>query len=124
MTAGDLKGEEVVIKVVTFGATVAVGNVVHLEADGKWDPVVDTDTGPFGIALDAKGDTETGRVAVFGRVETTATGTAIKDGAILMAGTTGKVAASDFGAIGENLGMAWTAFDSSGNGVVYLGLGV
>lgn len=122
MTAGDIKGQEAVVIEVTYGATITVGQLVHLEADGKWDPCADQDTGKFGVALDAGGDTELGRVVIWGRVEVTDGGAGIAKGAVVMAGATGYVAASDHAAIGENAGTAMEAFDASGNGTVWIGM--
>ena len=123
MAVGDLKGKEYVVIEVTSGAAVVVGEVVHIEADTFWDPVVDTDTGKFGVALDAaSGAAENIRVCIWGRVEVTATGATIAEGEVVMAGTTGKVAATDHGAIGENVGTAMEAFDSSGTGTIWVGL--
>ena len=41
--AGEIKGIEAVVTTLTVGATTAVGDVIHLEADGKYDPVADAD---------------------------------------------------------------------------------
>lgn len=112
MTAGDLKGACTVIEV-DAGTTVVKGQVVHVEADGYWDPTVDTDTGKFGVALDAatsEGDNI--RVVIWGPVEVTAAA-AIPKGAVVMAGTAGdaagRVIKTDHGAIGENIGTAMEA---------------
>lgn len=112
MTAGDLKGECTVIKV-DAGTTVAVGQVVHIESDGYWDPVADTDVGKFGVALDAatsEGDDI--RVVIWGPVEVTADA-AIPKGSVVMAptsgGTAGRVIKTDHGAVGENIGTAMEA---------------
>jgi hypothetical protein len=122
MVAGDIKGDECVVITVTAGATVAAGQVVHLESDGKWDPVTDGDTGKFGVALDAGADTETIRVCIWGRCEVTATAATIPKGATVMAGAPGTVAKSDYGAAGENVGTAMEAFLASGTGTVWIGL--
>jgi hypothetical protein len=123
MAAGEVRGEGLVVKVVTFGATVAVGGVVHLESDGKWDPVADADKGKFGVALDAGGDTETGRVVLLGPVDVTnGSTTPIPLGACVMAYTGGTVMLSDHGAVGENVGTALEAIAGEGVGTVYVGL--
>jgi len=122
MAVGDLKGDECVVIRVTAGATVAVGDVVHLEADGKWDPVADQDKGKFGVAITAGADTETISVCIYGRVEVKATAAAIAKGATVMAGNTGLVAASDYAAPGKNIGTAMEAFSSGGTGTVWIGL--
>lgn len=122
MAVGDLKGPECVVVEVTSGAAVVKGQVVHIEADTYWDPVVDTDTGKFGVALDAAaGAAEDIRVCIWGRVDVTAHNT-IAEAEVVMAATTGKVAATDHGAIGENVGTAMEAFDSSGTGTIWVGL--
>ena len=112
MTAGDLKGACTVIEV-DAGGVVTKGDVVHVEDDGYWDPVVDTDVGKFGVAIDtaaAEGDDI--RVVIWGPVEVTAAA-AIPKGAVVMAptagDTTGRVIKTDHGAIGENVGTAMEA---------------
>jgi hypothetical protein len=123
MSAGDLKGEECVVITVTSGAAITKGQVVHLEADGKWDPGAASDTGKFGVALEAaSGADETIRVCIWGRCEVTATAAAIAKGATVMAGASGAVLASDYGAIGENVGTAMEAFSASGTGTVWIGM--
>jgi hypothetical protein len=122
MAVGDIKNDECIFMTVVFGTTVAIGDVVHLEADGKWDPVADSDKGKFGMAIDAGGDGDTGRILVFGEGEVKATGSVIPKGAVVMAGTAGTVAATDFGTYGESVGTAMTAFDASGNGTVFFGM--
>ena len=123
MAVGDLKGPECVVVEVTSGAAVVVGEVVHIESDTFWDPVVDTDTGKFGVALDAaSGAAEDIRVCIWGRVDVTADIGTIAEAEVVMAATTGKVAATDHGAIGENVGTAMEAFDSSGTGTIWVGL--
>jgi len=95
MTAGDIKGEEAVIDVLTAGASVSAGDTVHLEADGKWDPVVAGDTGKFAVAIEsASGDGETFRAVVWGRVEVTATAATIDAYGHVVAGDTGKIKAA------------------------------
>ena len=122
MAVGDLKGDNIVIKVVSGGAVVK-GQVVHIEADTFWDPVVDTDTGKFGVSIDAAaGAAEDIRVCIWGKVDVTDSGSGIAKGEVVMAATTGEVAATDHGAIGENVGTAMEAFDSSGTGTIFVGL--
>jgi hypothetical protein len=124
MAIGDLKGDECIVVTGTCGVTLTKGQVVHLESDGFWDSVVDTDTGKFGVAIEAAatGETSEVRVCIWGPVETTAWGAAIKAGAVAMAATTGCVITTDNGAVGENVGTAMTAFDSSGVGTLFVGL--
>jgi hypothetical protein len=126
MAAGDLRGEECIVIMVQYGATNAVGDVVHLEADGKWDGVVATDLGKFGVALDAGVDTEYGRVCIWGRCEVTATAAAIAKGSYVVAGSTGRVAQvgtlDATSVLGLLVGTAMEAFQSSGTGTIWVGL--
>ena len=123
MAIGDLKGDECKVITGTSGVAITVGQVVHLESDGFWDPVVDTDTGKFGVSLDAAAAAAAEvRVCIWGPVEVTSTGTAIKAGSVVMGGTTGEIAITDNGAVGENVGTAMTAFDASGVGTLWVGL--
>jgi hypothetical protein len=124
MAAGDLKGDECVVITVTSGAAITAGQVVHLEADGYWYPCADADTGKFGVALDAaSAAAETIRVCIWGRVEVTATAATIAKGECVMAGASGAIVASDYGAVGENVGTAMEAFPASGGtGTVWIGL--
>lgn len=123
MAAGDIKGEEAVVIKLTAGAAVTKGQVVHFEADGKFDAVVDTDTGKFAVAIEASsGDTVAFRACIWGRVEVTATAATIAEGQLVMAGTTGKVAAADLVAQDEVLGTAMEAFASGGTQTIWLGL--
>jgi len=127
MTIGDLKGPECVVIEVVAGAAVTVGQVVHLELDdGFWDPVVDTDIGKFGVALDAAAAAAAViRVCIWGRVEVMATAAAIAKGSLVMSGTTGLVAIIDAtgAGLGEVVGTAMEAFGSSGSATIWVGLG-
>jgi hypothetical protein len=112
MAVGDLKGSCTVIQVDAGGA-VTKGDVVHIESDGYWDSVVDTDVGKFGVALDtATTEGDDIRVVIWGPVEVTAAA-AIPKGSVVMAptagDTTGRVIKTDHGAIGENVGTAMEA---------------
>lgn len=126
MTAGDIKGE-VETFVVTLGATTTVGQVVHIESDGKWDPVAENDTGKFGVALDAGDDTETARVVYRGRMEVTnGSTTAIPKGATVMPYTAGTVMLATAPATTAIVGVVGTAMEAiagSGTGTVFIGLG-
>lgn len=120
MAAGDIKGDAVVT-VLTAGAAVTKGQVVALQADGKYDPCTDAMKGKFAVAVEAaSGDTVTFRAVIRGFVEVTATAAAIAKGARLMAGTTGLVAANDFLVYGEDLGWAFEAIASGGSGTIHL----
>ena len=126
MASGDLKSEECVIITVTLGATTKVGDICCVKADGKWDPVTTGDQGKFGVALDAGVDTGTARMCIWGPVEVKATAAAIPKGELIKAGTTGYAVKQ--GAIAETtvygliVGMAMTAFDSGGQGTLWVGL--
>ena len=122
MAAGDIKGNNILVISGTLGATTTVGQIVHLEPDNKWDPVVDADHGKFGVALDAGDDTEAARILIWGPVEVTATAVAIKKGSTVMAGAAGTICASDYGVQGENVGTAMEDFDASGTATVFIGL--
>lgn len=94
MAIGDIKGPEAVVVELTAGAAVTKGQAVHLEPDdGKWDPVVSGDSGPFAVAIEAAAaDASTFRAVIWGRVEVTATAAAIAKMENVIAGNTGKVA--------------------------------
>ena len=122
MTAGDIKGDQVETTVVTLGATTAVGQVVHIEADGKWDPVANGDAGTFGVALDAGGEDATARVVILGRMEVTnGSTTAIPIGAPVMSYTGGTVMLSDWGST-KSVGVATEAIAGSATGTVFVGI--
>lgn len=127
MAAGDIKGDLVEVTTVTFGATVAIGDLVHLESDGKWDPVATGDTGKFAVALDAGGDTETGRVILFGKVEVAnGSTTAIPKGATVQPYTGGTVMLSSAPSTTSIVAVAGTAMEAiagSATGTIFLGLG-
>lgn len=127
MTAGDIKDGNPEITTVTLGATTTVGQVVHIESDGKWDPVAENDTGKFGVALDAGDDTESARVLYFGKVEVTnGSTTAIPKLATVMPYTAGTVmlaTAPATTAVVAVVGTATEAIAGSGTGTVFIGLG-
>lgn len=124
MAVGDLKGENHIIKTLTAGAAVAKGQVVHLEADGKWDPCAADDVGPFAVAIEAAAaDTNTFDAVIYGKVEVKATAAAIGLCAYVEAGATGLVAAAAHGAVGEIVGQAMEAFASGGTQTIFVGLG-
>ena len=127
MASGDLKGDECIVMLLQAGGANAIGDVVHFESDGYFDLVTTGDTGKFGVALDAAtAEADYIRVCVWGRVEVKATAAAIKKGALVVAGTTGFVV--DAGSITETtvyatiVGTAMSAFDSGGQGVIWVGL--
>jgi len=128
MASGDIKSavDDCVIITVTLGATTKVGDICCVKADGKWDPVTTDDQGKFGVALDAGVDTGTARMLIWGQVEVKATAATIPKGELIKAGTTGFAVKQ--GAIAETniyglvVGTAMTAFASSGQGTVFVGL--
>lgn len=127
MAAGEIRGEEIVVIVVTYGNTIAIGDAVHLEADGYWDPVAAGDTGKFGVALDAGVVTDTGRVAILGRMDIlNGSTTVIPKGATVMPYGAGCVMLATAPATTSIVGIVGTAMDeiaASSAGTVYVGLG-
>tara|TARA_S200002703_G_scaffold7107_1_gene7520 strand:+ start:359 stop:1516 length:1158 start_codon:yes stop_codon:yes gene_type:complete len=71
----DLNGNGIILSV-TAGATVVEGDVVQLQADGKYDPAdasaESTAKGMLGVALDAGNDTEIINIMIKGSYTTTA----------------------------------------------------
>ena len=123
MAAGDIKDERAVVLTLTAGSAVAKGQVVCLDADGKWDPAVLTKKGKFAVAIEAaSGDTIEFKAVIWGPVEVTATAAAIGKNAPVMAGTTGLVLLSDWGVYGETLGTTMEAFGTSGTQTIWVGL--
>jgi hypothetical protein len=122
MAAGDIKGPEVVVIYGVLGATTTKGQVINLQADGKWDPVATGGQGKFGVALEAGVDTNEVPIAIWGRVEVTDSGTGINKGDLVMAADTGEVAASGGLVIDGNVGTAMEAIGANGTGTVWIGL--
>lgn len=126
MAIGDLKGSECVVIDGTSGAAITIGQVVHIEDDGFWDPVVDNDLGKFGVAIDAaSGAGEAIRICIWGRVDVTAIAATIDDGYLVMAGSTGDVAEADWASgvdTSSICGTAMTAFVSGGTGTIWVGM--
>jgi len=119
----EIKGPEAVVMELTAGAAITKGQVVHLESDGYWDPVIDTDTGKFAVAIEAAAAAaSTFRAVVWGRAEVTIGAGNIAKGGVAMAATTGTILATDHGAIGENVGTVMEACSSSGTGTIWVGL--
>lgn len=125
MAAGDIMdAKRAQVIEVAAGGAVAVGDLVHIEADGYWDKTASGDVGKFGVALDAaaaEGDKI--RVGVEGDFEVKASAAAIAKGAYVIADA-GVV--KDAGTIdattlaGSIVGYTKTAFASGGNGVITL----
>lgn len=125
MAAGDIKDDaNVVVSVLTAGAAVTKGQVVHLEADdGLWDPVADNDKGKFAVAIEAASGTGVEfRAVIWGPVVVTATAATISAFELVMAGATGKVTKEDWAVVGETVGTAMEAFGSGGTQTIFVGL--
>jgi len=125
MAAGDIKDDaNVVVSVLTAGAAVTKGQVVHLEADdGLWDPVVDNDKGKFAVAIEAASGTGVEfRGVLWGPVVVTATAAAINAFELAMAGSTGKITKEDWAVVGETVGTTMEAFGSGGTQLIFVGL--
>ena len=122
MAARVIKGPEAIVISVTAGAAVTKGQLVHLEADGKWDPTVDTDTGKFGVACEAaSGDTVAFLCCIYGRVEVTASAATIAKGAYVEADA-GVVKAAALTVYGEVVGVAMEAFASGETQTIFVGM--
>ena len=124
MAAGDIKDERAVVVTLTAGAAVTKGDVVHFEtADDLWDPVVDNDVGKFAVAIEAASESGVEfRAVIWGPVEVTATAATIGAFELVMAGTTGLVAAEDWVVAGETVGTAMEAFGNSTVHTIWVGL--
>jgi len=128
MASGDLKSDDCIVITAVSEAATLKGDVCHLEtASGVWSPITTGDAGPFGVALEAGPlGTETLRYCIWGPVEVTATAAAIPKGDHVIAGTTGFVkkeaTIAETTVILSIVGTAMTAFDSSGQGTVWVGL--
>lgn len=145
MTAGDIKGPEAVVQVLTAGAAVTKGDVVHFESDGKWDPVTAGDKGKFAVAIEAaSADGVEFRAVVWGRVEVTASAATIAAWQNVIAAATGVIAkAADMATLDAPasyveatvqteldkiqdprlfVGTVTEAFQSGGTGTLWVGL--
>jgi hypothetical protein len=125
MAAGDIKGDQAVVLDLLAGGAVAKGELVHLVlADGDYVPAGDAAIGKFAVAIEAAADTEMFKAVIYGPVDVTATAVAIANGALVMAGNTGKVAKADAAgcAGGEVVGTAMEAFGSGGVKTIWVGL--
>jgi len=122
MAAGDIKGDEAVVMMITPGETIAKGQVVDVSANGTFKVAVDTDVGKFAVAIEAMTSGTDARAVVWGRVEVTATAAIIYAGQVVMAATGGKVIKSDYGAAGEGIGIAMEDIGSAETGTIWVGL--
>lgn len=125
MAAGDIMdAKRAQVIEVAAGGAVAVGDLVHIEADGYWDKTASGDVGKFGVALDeaaAEGDKI--RVGVEGEFEVTASAAAIAKGdyVIADAGVVKNAGTIDATTLaGSIVGYTRTAFVSGGTGTITL----
>ena len=125
MAAGDVKGDNAIVRTLVAGAAVAKGQLVDMQlGDGYFDPSAADATGKFAVAIEAAAaEGDEFRAVVFGEVEVTATAAAIADSAIVISGGSGlvKIAAVP-ASCWLNVGTAMGAFASSGTGTIFVGL--
>ena len=123
MAAGDLKGEEAIVIMVTPMVNVAKGQVIECSANGEF--IIGT-TGAFGkaaVAVEALTAATDGLACIWGRVEVAATAATIFAGQAVMYGAAGEVAIDDEpDTRPERVGTAMEDFASEGNGTIWLGL--
>jgi len=122
MAAGDIKGDEAIVEVLTGGDTITKGNLCHYESGGKYLKCADADVGPFAVAIEATTDAVEGRFVTEGPVEVVYAGAAstVKRGTPLMASITGYPAGSvtiadTLASPQEVCGTAAEPMDTSGN---------
>lgn len=123
MAAGDLKGDNCIVIKVTAGAAVAKGDLVHIEADGKWDPTADADVGKFGVAnTAAAADGDTFMCVIWGPVEVATTAAAVPKGSYVEADAT-VVKKAALTAYGEVVGTAMEAVGAAGGNItIWVGM--
>jgi len=122
MAAGDIKGDEAVVMMITPGETVTKGQVLDSSANGKFFVAADAGKGKFAVAIEAMVADTDARAVVWGRVEVTATAAAIYAGQGVMAATSGAVVLSDNAVFGEVVGTAMEDIGSAETGTVWIGL--
>jgi len=122
MAAGDIKGDEAVVIMITPGETIAKGQVLDASANGSFYIADDSGNGKFAVAIEAMTAGTDARAVVWGRVEVTATAAAIYAGQAVMAASAGKVVLADYGYADEQVGMAMEDIASSGTGTAWIGL--
>lgn len=121
MAAGDVKGDEVVVRPVVLGATVTKGQVIHLEADTFWDPGAALAVGSKAVAIESGVITDTINAVFWGPVEVTnAAAAAIGIGEQVGAGAAGTVTPN--ATAGQAFAKAMTPIAISGTGVIWVGL--
>ena len=123
MAAGDLKGEEAIVIMITPMVNATKGQVMECSANGQF--IIGT-TGAFGKAVVATQAMVAGTdnlACIWGRVEVAATAAAIYAGQAVMYGAAGEVAIDDEpDTRPERVGTAMEDFESNGNGTIWLGL--
>mgnify|MGYP000164955753 CR=1 FL=1 len=122
MAAGDIKGDEAVVIMITPGETVTKGQLLDSSANGKFYVGAADDTGKFAVAIEAMVADTDARAVIWGRVEVTATAAAIYAGQGVMAGASGAVVLSDNAVFGEVAGTAMEDIGSAETGTVWIGL--
>jgi len=122
MAAGDIKGDEAVVMMITPGETVTKGQVLDSSANGKFYVGALNATGKFVVAIEAMVADTDARAVAFGRVEVTATAAAIYAGQKVEAGAAGAVALAAFGAAYEVVGVAMEDIGTSETGTVWVGM--
>ena len=122
MAAGDIKGDEAVVMMITPGETVTKGQVLDASANGKFFVAADAGKGKFAVAIEAMVADTDARAVVWGRVEVTATAAAIYAGQAVMAATSGAVVLADYGASDEQVGTAMEDIGSAETGTIWVGL--
>jgi hypothetical protein len=124
--SGILMGPECIVIKAKAGGAVAERDLVHIEADGFWDKTAATDTGKFGVALDAaaaEGDPI--RVCIWGRCTVKASAAAIAKGAYVIADAGVVKAAGTIDAttpVGSIVGTTMEEFASGEAKTVWIGL--
>lgn len=123
MAAGDLKGDNCIVIEVTAGAAVAKGDLVHIEADQKWDPTADADVGKFGVAnTAAAADGDTFMCVIWGPVEVATTAAAIGKGQYVEADAK-KVKVAAMTNYGEVVGTAMESVGAAGGTItIFVGM--
>ena len=121
MAVGDIKGESAIVRNLEAGATVAIGDVVQIKADNKFDPAGSAATvGKYAVAITDATDGNMFRGVIWGMVEVTATAVAIGAHQIVQSGASGTIALS----AGTNpvVGTTMDDFDAGGTGTLFVGL--
>lgn len=121
MAAGDIKGAEAMVKVLTAAATIVKGQVVCPAAAGGWEPAKADSTGKFGVAIDDAAADATFRAVVYGRVEATAAA-ALGACDLVVAAAGGTVDAVGLDPAGKVIGTTMGPAVKDGTVTVFVGL--